>query len=72
MQGHTQAVDAAKAIQVRLRRSLFDAVEGWRRQQATIPSRPEAIRRLLSKSLIESTGPAVEGTAADERYSDVA
>jgi metal-responsive CopG/Arc/MetJ family transcriptional regulator len=41
-------------VQVRLQKNLFDALEGWRRKQETIPSRPEAIRRLLCKSLIES------------------
>ena len=38
-------------VQVRLQKSLFDAIEGWRRQQETIPSRPEAIRRLLRQAV---------------------
>ena len=41
-------------VQVRLQKNLFDALEGWRRKQETIPSRPEAIRRLLWGSLSES------------------
>jgi len=41
-------------VQVRLQKNLLDALEGWRREQETIPSRPEAIRRLLCKSLVES------------------
>jgi len=47
-------------VQVRLQKSLFDAIESCRRKQKTIPSRPEAIRRLLSRLL-------VEGTAAEPR-----
>jgi metal-responsive CopG/Arc/MetJ family transcriptional regulator len=41
-------------VQVRLQKNLFDALEGWRRKQETIPSRPEAIRRLLWGSLVEN------------------
>jgi hypothetical protein len=38
-------------IQVRLREELLSALEDWRRNQQSIPSRPEAIRRLLQQSL---------------------
>ena len=38
-------------VQVRLSVTLFEAIENWRRGQGHIPSRPEAIRRLLQKSL---------------------
>jgi hypothetical protein len=41
-------------VQVRLQKSLFEAIESWRRKQKTIPSRPEAIRRLLSRLLFEA------------------
>jgi hypothetical protein len=41
-------------VQVRLQRNLFDALERWRGQQGIIPSRPEAIRELMRKSLVES------------------
>jgi metal-responsive CopG/Arc/MetJ family transcriptional regulator len=44
-----------KPVQVRLQKSLFEAIESWRRKQRTIPSRPEAIRRLLSRLLVEDT-----------------
>jgi hypothetical protein len=48
-------------VQVRLKKRLFDAIETWRRKQETIPSRPEAIRRLLCRSLVES-GPKRKST----------
>jgi hypothetical protein len=38
-------------VQARFERSLLDAIDSWRRRQADIPSRPEAIRRLCSQSL---------------------
>ena len=41
-------------VQVRLQKSLFDALERWRGKQGIIPSRPEAIRELVRKSLVES------------------
>jgi hypothetical protein len=42
-------------IQVRLREELLSALEDWRRSQQSIPSRPEAIRRLLQQSLAPET-----------------
>ena len=38
-------------VQARFERSLLDAIDSWRRRQADIPSRPEAIRRLCSRAL---------------------
>lgn len=38
-------------VQVRLHQKLLEAIEDWRRNQQSIPSRPEAIRRLLQQSL---------------------
>jgi hypothetical protein len=38
-------------VQVRLHQKLLQAIENWRRGQESIPSRPEAIRRLLQESL---------------------
>jgi hypothetical protein len=46
-----RAGDGLKAVQIRFREDLFEAVEDWRRQQAVIPSRPAAIRELLRQSL---------------------
>ncbi|WP_299307847.1 hypothetical protein [uncultured Croceicoccus sp.] len=34
-------------------KSFLDRVDDWRRQQADIPSRAEAIRRLVAKALDE-------------------
>jgi metal-responsive CopG/Arc/MetJ family transcriptional regulator len=42
-------------VQVRLHQKLLEAIENWRRGQASIPSRPEAIRRLLQQSLAPKT-----------------
>jgi hypothetical protein len=38
-------------IGTRLQPSALDALDNWRRKQADIPSRPEAIRRLVEKAL---------------------
>jgi metal-responsive CopG/Arc/MetJ family transcriptional regulator len=54
MQGQTQSVEATKAIQIRFDENLFSAIESWRRKQEIIPSRPEAIRRLLSRLLADN------------------
>jgi hypothetical protein len=42
-------------VQVRLHQKLLEAIEDWRRNQQSIPSRPEAIRRLLQQSLTPKT-----------------
>jgi hypothetical protein len=42
-------------VQVRLHKKLLDAIESWRREQESIPSRPEAIRRLLHQCLFTET-----------------
>jgi hypothetical protein len=51
-------------VQVRLQKTLFDAIESWRRMQEVIPSRPEAIRRLLSRLLVENTPEHDQGETA--------
>ena len=38
-------------VTVRLHRRQIDALDGWIRQQDPVPSRPEAIRRLLEERL---------------------
>jgi metal-responsive CopG/Arc/MetJ family transcriptional regulator len=43
--------DTAVAIQVRVRGPLFTQLEAWRRAQAEIPARSEAVRQLLRKGL---------------------
>jgi metal-responsive CopG/Arc/MetJ family transcriptional regulator len=49
------------AIQVRFGQNLFAAIEGWRRKQETIPSRPEAIRELVRQSLADTDLAAQRG-----------
>jgi len=38
-------------IQVRMQREPLDAVDEWRRKQPDLPSRAEAIRRLVEQAL---------------------
>jgi hypothetical protein len=39
------------AIQVRLQNDLLSAIECYRRNQPDIPTRPEAIRRLIRRAI---------------------
>jgi hypothetical protein len=39
------------AIQIRLQGELYSAVEAFRRHEQDIPTRPEAVRRLLQRAL---------------------
>jgi hypothetical protein len=38
-------------VQVRLQEDLWSAIESFRRNEPDIPSRPEAVRRLLHRAL---------------------
>jgi hypothetical protein len=42
------------AIHVRLRGSLFERLENWRRSQSKIPSRSDALRLLIERALTKS------------------
>jgi hypothetical protein len=57
----------SQAIQVRLRKDLWSAVEGFRRNEPDIPTRPEAVRRLLHRAL-----DLAEGSNVADRNSDAA
>jgi len=46
-----KSADGTNGIHVRLENELLHAVERFRREQTDIPTRPEAIRRLLQKAL---------------------
>ena len=41
----------SEPVNVRIERETLTRLDGWRRKQADLPSRPEAIRRLLSVAL---------------------
>ena len=53
-----QSTSAASnlAIQVRLQSDLASAIEGFRRREPDIPTRPEAIRRLIRRALELANG----------------
>lgn len=41
----------SEAVNVRIEREGLNALDDWRRSQDDLPSRPEAIRRLIAKGL---------------------
>jgi hypothetical protein len=41
----------SEAVNVRMERPQIEALDNWRRGQADLPSRPEAIRRLAEQGL---------------------
>jgi hypothetical protein len=53
---HDQHKQKGGAVFVRLRGSVFDLLEDWRRSQAVIPSRSEAVRSLIERALPASDG----------------
>jgi hypothetical protein len=44
-------IERAFPVQVRLKDNLLSAVDAWRRAQPDLPTRPEAVRRLIDKQL---------------------
>lgn len=51
----------AVPITLRLRPSAIAAIDNWRREQPDLPTRPEAVRRLVEKALGDGR-PAVPPT----------
>jgi hypothetical protein len=45
-------------VQVRLRRSIVEAVEDWRRRQGRIPSRTKAMQTLIERALEQEAASA--------------
>jgi len=43
--------EPSPSIQIRMRSDLWFAIESFRRNEPDIPTRPEAIRRLLQRAL---------------------
>lgn len=41
----------SEAVNVRLERPVLTILDGWRREQPDLPTRPEAIRRLIELGL---------------------
>jgi hypothetical protein len=52
------ATGTSPTIGVRVPMELTDAIDGWRASQRPIPSRPEAIRRLVELGLASKGGKA--------------
>lgn len=44
-----------KMVQLRMSQRLFDLIDNYRRTESDLPSRSEAIRRLVEKALKDST-----------------
>lgn len=45
-----------EAVNVRLSRDILDRVDAYRREERDLPTRPEAIRRLVEKGLKGADG----------------
>lgn len=61
------ATGIGKPVVVRMNPSALAALDAWRRAQADLPTRPEAIRRLVDKALTTApvkTPPTESKTAA--------
>ena len=57
-----RAVGYGPAVRVRMQSDLWFAIESFRRNEPDIPTRPEAVRRLLQRALILT--PADKSAAA--------
>jgi len=42
----------SEAVNVRMERGLLSQLDDWRREESDLPTRPEAVRRLLEKALL--------------------
>jgi hypothetical protein len=46
----------SEAVNVRMERAFIASLDNWRREQSDLPSRPEAIRRLIELGLKAAKG----------------
>ena len=58
MKPRKRADQSGAPVMVRLQPDQLDAVDGWRKDQSDLPSRPEAIRRLVELALVHQLGKA--------------
>lgn len=66
MAGKTDNADGqSERLQMRVSREFITAVDDWRRRQPDIPSRSEAIRRLVERGLAGEGGKEGEELATD-------
>jgi hypothetical protein len=63
------SADNNNGIHVRLRNELLSAIEDFRRGEADIPTRPEAIRRLLQQAVMARQPGPCTGRAQPRRSS---
>lgn len=47
----------SEAVNVRIDRDMLSAIDDWRRSQSDLPTRPEAVRRMLNRLLKRATEP---------------
>jgi hypothetical protein len=59
------APDKSIPALVRLQPELADRIDAWRRQQADLPTRPEAIRRLVELALAPRAAAPLASAPAD-------
>ena len=59
----TNTIEAFGQVRLQLNGHLFVLLENWRRSQPKIPSRAEAIRKLIEQALTEQDGRRTEAAA---------
>jgi hypothetical protein len=64
---HERTVGPNPSIQIRLQSDLWSAVESFRRNEPDIPTRPEAVRRLVQRALDVTLDPAICTKGLDHR-----
>ena len=48
--------EATIAIMLRVEPAMVDAIDNWRREQPDLPTRPEAIRRMIAQATARKGG----------------
>jgi hypothetical protein len=64
-----RAKEVGTLVGTRFQSELLDAVDAWRKEQSDLPSRPEAVRRLVALGMvvpIEKNTPNKSRSVKDE------
>lgn len=66
-----RAIATGKLVGTRFQAHLLEAIDNWRKEQVDLPTRPEAVRRLIELGMARSMNAAeVSSTRIAKRNSD--
>ncbi|EHF4995450.1 TPA: hypothetical protein OW409_003181 [Pseudomonas aeruginosa] len=57
-----RATTTGTLVGTRFQATLLEAIDSWRKEQDDLPTRPEAVRRLVELGMTHDTNPSAEAS----------